>query len=173
MNDKDMLALIRVPRPGAALTYDEIIIDALAVGPPSMATEPILGSKARADAVETAQTLRDFAAEHQRHAARLQQIEANLADTKAGVQQVINDFCDYFSELKAQRDAERQRIAAEEVSRTELRTALDTLPEVLDGPRNEIDDEEPHGELPAPTLEPSLRESDGRLSKAELTIPQI
>jgi hypothetical protein len=148
----------------------------LAIGPLADATKLIPGSialaQARADAVKDAQELRDFAAEHRQHAARLQQVEATLAEVKADLSQIIGDFCDYFSEMKAEREAERQRIAVEEASQAELRAAMDALPvggdelvepavDPLEGPRHEIDDEEPHGELPEPPLEPSLRkESD-------------
>jgi hypothetical protein len=127
-------------------------------------------TQARADALGTAQALREFVAEHQQHAARLAQVEETLSDVKATLQQIIGDFCDYFAELKADREAERQRIAADEASRAELNAAMDALPlgaapDPLDGPRHEFDDQEPVGEdargaLPEPSLEPDLRESD-------------
>jgi hypothetical protein len=166
MTTTGRFALIELPEHGPAPT------DAIMVGPMSACTEPILGSKGREEAAEILQFCRDSAAQHQQHAARLQQVEATLANVRADLSQIIGDFCDYFSEMKADREAERQRIAAEEASPAELRAAMDALPvgdgelvepavDPLEGPRNEVDDEEPHGELPEPPLQPSLRkESD-------------
>jgi hypothetical protein len=134
--------------------------DAIAVGPMSAVAEPILSSKARDDAAELLNFTRDSVAE-------LQRLAGGLAEQKAEyVFQVISGLCDGIARMTTRLDAyvkrenERQRLVAEEASRTELHMALDALPEVLDGPCNEIDDEEPHGELPAPPLEPPLRESD-------------
>jgi hypothetical protein len=163
MNSNSRFALIELPEHAPAPT------DAIMVGPMSACTEPILGSKGREEAAEILQFCRDSAAQHQQHAARLQRVEATLANVRADLSQIITDFCDYFSAIKSDREAERQRIAAEEVSRAELRAAMDALPvgdgepaaDPLEGPRNELADEEPHGELPEPPLQPSLRkESD-------------
>jgi hypothetical protein len=128
----------------------------LAVGPLADATQLIPGSlalaRARADAIEVAQELQGFTAEQQQHAARLRQIEDTLADVKATLQQIIDDFCDYFSAIKADREAERHRVAAEEASRAELRAALDALPDP--------DLDTSQGDYPAPNLEPSLPPPD-------------
>jgi hypothetical protein len=126
--------------------------DAIAVGRLADLLTPMPGSLGREQLAETAQTLRDFVAEHLQHAALLQQVEGTLADVKADLQQIIDDFCDYFAELKADREAERQRIAAEEASRAELRAAMDALPDP--------DPDAPEGDYPAPNLEPLLRDPD-------------
>jgi hypothetical protein len=129
----------------------------LASGPLSDATKLIPGSlalaQARADADADAKTLREFAAEHQQHAVRLQYVEDTLAGVKADLVQIINDFGDYFSGLKAEHDAERQRQAREDTSRAELRAAMDALSPDPDAPVGDA-----HGAPPAPSLEPPLRE---------------
>jgi hypothetical protein len=123
-------------------------------------TEPLLGSLARE---QTERLLNDTADAIEQSEAQTRQLAAQQT---AHYRRLISDLCDGIGRMATRMDAfltrevERQRIAAEEASRTELRTALDTLPDVLDAPRGELDDDAPHGELPAPSLEPSLRESD-------------
>jgi hypothetical protein len=118
--------------------------DAIAVGRLVDLLTPMPGSLGREQLADAAQTLRDFVEEHRQYAARLQQIESDLADVKADMQQIIGDFGDYLSAMKAEQEEARQRQA-----RADARRRIeDSLP----------DPDAPVGAYPAPSLQPSLRE---------------
>jgi hypothetical protein len=147
MNPDDLLALIRVPRPGTSLTHEQIMASALAVGPLSIATEPILGSQGREDAKDMVRFMSDSAHDLQRLAHGLAEQKEQYAD------QIINDLCDGVAAMTkrlngyAAREAQRQRQA-----RTDARKAIeDSLP----------DPDAPGGIYPEPSFQPSLRDLDG------------
>lgn len=123
--------------------------DAIAVGPMSAVTEPILSSKARADAEETLNFVRDSVGE-------LQRLAGGLAEQKAEyAYQVISGLCDGIARMTTRLDAyvkrenERQREA-----RAKARKAIeDSLPDP-------DDPDDPRGDYPQPSLQPDLRASD-------------
>jgi hypothetical protein len=123
--------------------------NAIAVGPMSAVTEPILSSKARADAEDTLNFVRDSVGE-------LQRLAGGLAEQKAEyAYQVISGLCDGIARMTTRLDAyvkredERMREA-----RAKARKAIeDSLPD----PDNPGD---PRGDYPAPSLQPNLRTSD-------------
>jgi hypothetical protein len=149
MNPEDLLALIHVPQPGTTLTHEQIMATAIAVGPPSMATEPILGSNGRQDAIELLNFCSDSVGE-------LQSLAAGLTEHKAERQyQIICELCDGIARMSrrldsyVQRDRERQRQARAK-ARADIEASLPD-PDNPDAPR---------GVYPAPSLQPDLRASD-------------
>jgi hypothetical protein len=138
-------ALIPLPEHGRAPA------DAIAVGPLSAATEPILSSQARDDAEELLGFVRNSVGE-------LQRLAGGLAEQKqAHVYQVINDLCTGIAKMTCRldaftrREAERQRQA-----RADARKAIeDSLPDP-DTP----DQPGARGAYPEPSLQPDLRASD-------------
>jgi hypothetical protein len=122
---------------------------AIAVGPMSMVTEPILGSIGRAEAAEILQFTRESVG-------KLLGFISQFAEQKQAYQlQVFKDLDDLIGETAVRldafikREAERQRQA-----RAEARKAIeDSLPDP-DNP------DLPPGDYPAQSLEPSLRDPD-------------
>jgi hypothetical protein len=113
------------------------------------ALAPLPGSLGREEAAEILQFCRDAVDQHRQHAEWLQHYEAELADTRAHTRQIIDEFGAYFSGLKAERDAERQRQA-----RADRRKAIeDGLPDP-DAP------DAPRGGYPEPSLEPDPRDEE-------------
>jgi hypothetical protein len=128
----------------------------LMIGGDSLVMANIVGSKEQQKLDETIDYLREAVPEFQQQVAEFARVaaaqEAALAEVRADMRQVIDEFGDYFSTIKADREAERQRIAAEEASRTELRAAMDALPV--------SDPDEPIGAEPEPSLQPDPRIED-------------
>jgi hypothetical protein len=158
MTEPDYLTVVlKVPSTDtAALNEYRASPRTLMIGGGSLIQANIVGSKEQQKIDEAIDYLREAVPEFQRQVAEFARMEAAqeaaLANVRADVRQVIDEFGDYFSNLKAEREVERQRIAAEEASRAELRAAMDALPG--------LDSDTPHGDYPAPPLEPLLRDPD-------------
>jgi hypothetical protein len=152
-----LTVVLKVPSTDiAALSEYKASPRTLMIGSDSLVQTNLVGSLEQQKLDETVEYLREAVPEFQQQVGEFARIaaaqEAALAEVRADTRQVIDDFCDYFSTIKADREAEQRRIAAEEDSRAELRAAMDALP-VADG-------DPPAGDLPAPSLEPSLPPAD-------------